>query len=62
MTLEALGALATVSVAFLNHFDCSTDVHARNRAWLEDRLGVAVFTTPDGLAARLLVRGGRGAP
>jgi len=40
-------------VVFLNRFDASCDLHARNRDWLATREGLEVVTDPEALAALL---------
>lgn len=40
-------------IVHLNRYDEGEDLHRRNRAWLEDRLGLQVVTTPEALADRV---------
>ena len=41
-------------VVFLNRYDESDELHALNRAWLADRDGFEVVTTPGALTKRLI--------
>ncbi len=55
LSVEALAsACAAPVVVLLNRFDPADDLHERNRAWLADRDGLAVVTTPADAAAHLL--------
>jgi dethiobiotin synthetase len=51
------GALRDRSVVvFLNRFDATDDLHARNREWLVTREGLEVETDPEALATTLAAR------
>ena len=51
--LLAVDALPGRPYVLLNRFDGDDPVHAGNRAWLETRAGLSVFTTPEELGAAL---------
>jgi dethiobiotin synthetase len=62
LCIDALAAIQSrdeqrvpVTVA-LNRYDTADDLQRRNRAWLIDRAGLDVVTTPKELAARLATR------
>ena len=62
LSVESIGDMATPVVVALNRFDATNDLHCRNRAWLVDRDGLEVVTTPTGLAARIIENGESPAP
>lgn len=56
LSVEALAAGCPAPVlVLLNHFDAADDLHERNRAWLADRDGLAVVTTPADAAEHLRI-------
>ena len=55
LSVEALSSACPAPVlVLLNRFDPADDLHERNRAWLADRDGFSVATTPADAAARLV--------
>lgn len=46
LTMDALVRLPAATVVVLNRFDVGSELHQRNRAWLLDRDGIVVFTSP----------------
>jgi dethiobiotin synthetase len=55
LAAPALSAIAPLTVV-LNRYDATDDLHARNRAWLEEREGLAVVDSVDALLARIGTR------
>ncbi len=55
LSVEALAAGCAAPVpVLLNRYDAADDLHERNRAWLAERDGLDVVTTPAAAADRLL--------
>jgi dethiobiotin synthetase len=46
LTIDALHAVPAVTVVVLNRFDSSSDLHVRNREWLQDRDALTVVAVP----------------
>lgn len=46
LTIDALQAVPAMTVVVLNRFDSSSDLHVRNREWLQDRDVLTVVTVP----------------
>ena len=53
LCLDALQPVAAPVTVMLNRFDPTRDLHRRNLAWLRDRDGFTVATSPGGLAHSL---------
>jgi len=53
MSLDALGEMRTH--VFLNRFDATNDLHARNRAWLGDAYGIESLVACEALLDRVLM-------
>jgi dethiobiotin synthetase len=46
LAIDALQAVLAMTVVVLNRFDSSSDLHVRNRKWLQDRDALTVVTVP----------------
>ncbi|MDQ1534053.1 MAG: glycine C-acetyltransferase, partial [Actinomycetota bacterium] len=57
LTAAALSSWA--ALVALNRYDENDDLHRANRAWLEERDGFRVVTSPSQLAEELTSRGAR---
>jgi dethiobiotin synthetase len=53
LSIEPLRGLGQEPVVVLNRYDDADDLHRRNRAWLVERLGIDVVTSPSAVADRI---------